>query len=509
MDKHSLPIEFEQVMNVLDDRFMKVKIWIAHTGENRNNSIFSKEVLEAMIPSLANVPILGYIAVDEDNQADFKGHEEALVIEDKKLKLKYLGRAYGVIPTENNARFETRYGSDGVEREYLVCDGIVWRKFPEVEEIFDRDGGFKWQSMELQNSSVKGYINDNGVFVFTEAKFEGACILGEHVTPAMVSSTIEKFSVNTIKQELGEMLTEFNAYFSNITVKGDDIVKDNITQTQSTENPENTAFTEENPVIENPVVEDVTPATGEDNTEFAKKDKKKEEDDKDAKTADASKTDTSKEDPKEDPAKNEDEEDEKDKKKPKKFSVMFELSHDDIRSGIYQALRNHDSFKDSWTWVSKVYDNHAIIESEDEGKFYKINYVKHENAVSLGEFEELFPMFLTQSEKSVVDSTRNNFEALEQEAKELREFKAGVELAEKEQKLSQYSATLAKEDFDTIKANLSNFSMEEMEKEIGFVLLKKNHFSANTQEDSTQARVGVINAVDANPYGSASIYFSK
>ena len=110
-------------MNVLDDRFMKVKIWIAHTGENRNNSIFSKEVLESMIPSLANVPILGYIAVDEDNQADFKGHEEALVIEDKQFKLKYLGRAYGVIPTENNARFETRYGSDGVEREYLVCDG--------------------------------------------------------------------------------------------------------------------------------------------------------------------------------------------------------------------------------------------------------------------------------------------------------------------------------------------------------------------------------------------------
>lgn len=490
-------------MNVLDDRFMKVKIWIAHTGENRNNSIFSKEVLEAMIPSLANVPILGYIAVDEENQADFKGHEEVLVIEDKQFKLKYLGRAYGVIPTENNARFETRYGSDGVEREYLVCDGILWRKFPEVEEIFDRDGGFKWQSMELQNSSVKGYLDDNGVFVFTEAKFEGACILGEHVTPAMVSSTIEKFSVNTIKEELGEMLTEFNAYFSNITTKGDDIVEDNINQAKNAENDENTEFTAENPVV-NPVVEDAPPATeGEDNTEFAKKDKKKEED---------SEEDTPKEeDPKEDTSKDgeDDEEDEKDKKKPKKFSVHFELSHDDIRSGIYQALNNHDTFKESWVWVSKVYDNHAIIEDEGAGKFFKINYVKHENAVSLGEHEELFPMFLTQSEKSVVDSTRNNFEALEQEAKELREFKAGVELAEKEQKLAQYSATLSKEDFDSIKANLTNFSMEEIEKEIGFVLLKKNHFSANKQEDSTQARVGAINAVDANPYGSASVYFSK
>ncbi|WP_320340066.1 hypothetical protein [Bacillus cereus] len=496
MDKEilRLPVKFEQVSNVLDDRFVRTKIYIAHEGENRNRCIFTREVLESMIPSLANVPILGYIAVDESGNDDFRGHEEALMVENNELKIKYLGHAYGVIPEDNNARFETRYGEDGVEREYLVADGILWRKFPEVEEIFDRDGGFKSQSMELQHSSVKGYKDEHGLFVFTQAKFEGLCILGEGVTPAMVSSTIEKFSfANKFQTELSAMLTEFNTHFTKTSEEGEKVTK-------VIENPEGTESQVQEPEVTEPV------AT-EPETDFAKKAKKDEDEDKDKDKDKEPEEGTTEEDP-EEPETDEDDEDEKDKKKPKKFSVHFELSHDDIRSGIYQALNNHDTFKESWVWVSKVYDNHAIIEDEGAGKFFKINYVKHENAVSLGEFEELFPMFLTQGEKSVVDSTRNNFEALEQEVKDLREFKSGIELSEKEHKLSQYSATLSKEEFQSIKDNLSKFSIEEIEKEIGFMLLKKNHFSAENKEE-VHNRVPVMNAENSFQYGDMATYFSK
>jgi hypothetical protein len=497
--RYDIPIEFEQVSNILDDRFMKVKVWIAHTGENRNNSIFSKEVLTSMIPSLSNIPILGYIAVKEDEEPDFLGHEERLVVEDGQFKLKYFGRAYGLIPTEHNARFETRFGEDGLEREYLVCDGLIWRKFPEVETIFDRDGGYKSQSMELQHSSVQGYTDNNGLFVFTQAKFEGACLLGESVSPAMVSSTIEKFSVaDNIKNELSDMLTEFNAHFSATKEKGDDTVPTNekILEPEANteeakveapaENP--TEFKAETPVEEAPSPEE-TPVEEAPATDFAKKDDEDEE-----------KNSDKKED-------KEDEEDEEDEK-PKKFTRTFELSHDDVRSGIYQALDQHESFTDKWFWISKVYDSHAIVENEDEGKFFKVNYVKHENAVSIGEFEELYPMFLSASEKQAIDGSRNNFEALEQEVATLREFKENIETIEKEQKLSQYSTTLSQEEYKSIKDNLKNFSVEDMEKEIGFMLLKKNKFSAKSEE-STQTRVASTNAVESNPYGSASVYFTK
>lgn len=485
-NQFSIPIEFEQVKNVLDERFMRVKVWIAHTGENRNRSIFSKEVLESMIPSLANIPILGYIAKNEDSEEDFRGHEERLVIEDNQFKLKYYGRAYGMIPAEHNAHFEYRYGEDGVEREYLVCEGLIWRKFSEVEEIFDRDGGFKSQSMELLQPSVKGYVNDEGLFVFTQAKFEGACLLGEDVTPAMISSTIERFSVtDTIQSELREMLTEFNTYFSATKEKGDDTVPTNLEQ-------EKTEFTETEEVVEEtPVVEEFTaeePTKPAEPTNFADEEDDEEEEDKEVKDESEK-------------VENEDEEEDK----PKKFTRTFELSHDDIRSSLYQALDQHESFKDKWFWISKVFDGHAIVEDEEEGKFFKVNYVKHESAVSIGEFEELFPMFLNLAEKQAIDSSRNNFEALEQEVVALREFKSAVELSEKESKLAQYSTTLSKEEYETIKGNLAKFSMEDIEKEIGFILLKKNHFSAKTEEKAS--RVTATPTEDVNPYGSLSTYF--
>lgn len=478
---------------------MKVKVWIAHTGENRNRSIFSKEVLESMIPSLANIPILGYIAVNEDDEKDFKAHEEKLVVEDNQFKLKYFGHAYGVIPVENNAHFEFRYGEDGVEREYLVCDGIVWRKFPEVEEIFDRDNGYKSQSMELQHSSVKGYMNDEGLFVFTQAKFEGACLLGEDVTPAMVSSTIEKFSVsNNIQTELSEMLTEFNAYFSTIKEEGDETVPTNeeITGTENTEFTEEvtpeavveekpTENFEETPVVEEPKAEE-TPAE-EPTTEFT------EETPAEEPKAEENFTET--------PAKEETPAVEE------KFTRTFELSHDDIRYGLYQAIESNENFQDSWIWISQVFDSHAIVEDESNGKFYKMNYVKHESAVELGEFEEIFPMWVNTAEKSALEMARNNFEAITEEVKELREFKANVELVEKEQKLAQYSTTLSKEEYETIKGNLVNFSMEDIEKEIGFMLLKKNHFSAKTEE--VPSRVTATPMADTNPYGSLATYFHK
>lgn len=499
---YSLPMDrFEEIKNVLDDRFTRVKIYIAHTGENRNNVIFSKDVLEAMIPSLSYIPILGFLEADENGEVDFKAHEEKLVITDKGFMLDYKGHAYGMIPPDNNAHFEFRYGEDGVEREYLVCEGLLWRKFTTVEEIFNRDGGFKSQSLEIKPDSVEGYHNDFGQFVYTNGKFEGLCILGENVTPAMVNSTIERFSVsdNNITNEFSDMLKEFSYHFSKIE-KGDEEVLDKEPVIEPVVEPVTepvvepvvtepvTEFTEPQPtepvveptvepVIE-PVVEPepepqpiepvVTEPVVEPVTEF---------------TAD-------------------------DKAPSDKMIRTFELSHDDIRSSIYSALDSHETFSSTWNWISKVYDNHAVIEQEDEGKLYKVNYVKHETGVSLGDFEEIFPMYVNNAEKQALEIARTNFSAMEEENKSLKQFKEKIELADKERKLSTYSTVLSKDEYETVSNNLSKFSMEEIEKEIGFMLLKKNHFSANNTENmDTINRVPATNGVTENPYGSLGSYF--
>ena len=207
----NLPILFEKTSRLQDSRFTPVKIWLAHTGRNLHGSIFTKDVLAKMArSSLSNVPILGFLQIDEFNKTDFKGHEMKLVISDNGIELIYMGKAYGLIPEKNNHRFETKVCSDGIEREWLVCDGLLWNKSPEAVDIFERDGS-KGQSMELEPGSIAGTFNKDGDFVFSDAKFEGACILGS-VQPAMISSVIETFSANTIKQQLQEMLSELQAY---------------------------------------------------------------------------------------------------------------------------------------------------------------------------------------------------------------------------------------------------------------------------------------------------------
>ena len=208
----SLPITFEKSEEVVDSRFTKAKIWLAHTGKNLNGSIFTKDVLETMATnSLANIPILGYIELDEYNKADFQGHEMKLVISKDGMELVYMGKAIGLIPETNNYAFEKKVCSDGLEREWLVCDGLMWNKFSEAADIFERDGS-KGQSMELEPGSIAGTFNKDGDFVFSAAKFEGACVLGDHVTPAMVSSVIEKYTMSTIKQQLQEMISELQAF---------------------------------------------------------------------------------------------------------------------------------------------------------------------------------------------------------------------------------------------------------------------------------------------------------
>ena len=63
----NLPVTYE-ISDYVDDRFKKVKIWIAHTGENLNYSIFTKESLEKMSETLPYVPIVGYIEKNEEDE---------------------------------------------------------------------------------------------------------------------------------------------------------------------------------------------------------------------------------------------------------------------------------------------------------------------------------------------------------------------------------------------------------------------------------------------------------
>ena len=503
MNKKNFPVTFEKVEDVVDGRFTKVKVWIAHTGENRNGSIFTKEMLMSLISSLKNVPITGYIS---QSDSDFKGHEEGIVVNGSEVSMKYLGHAYGVIPEENNARFEERYGEDGVKREYLVAEGVLWNKFSDAIDIFDESNGVKSQSMELEND-YEGYFNEDNLFVFTKARIDGVCILGEGIRPAMVASTIEAFSVSSIKEEMAEMLSEFNTYFSASNLKeGEQMkTKNQFERTPEENEVEDVTVEETVESTENP--EEVTEETSEtpetteveESTEFAEKDKEEGDDEE--------------EDGEEEEAEKTEDEDEEDKKSFSEEVVVrqFAVSYEDTRHKIYESIDEHMNNKghEGYFYVQETHANHVLVSTYENG-YFKVSYSIENDEIKLGDVEETFPMFLSKSEKDSIDSDRVKREELENELASLRSFKASKELEEKEAVLSTFSNELTEEEFGAIKSNLSNFSVADIEKEVGAVLLRKNHFSARNQESKSQVRaMSSVNTGDVSRYGELSSLFYK
>lgn len=200
-----------------DTRFLNITIDVMHTGLNFNGSFFEKEIVDSCIDSIKNTAVLGFIRFNKTTQEnDFKGHEHILTRTENGVEEKYIGRAYGVIPESCNPRWITKMCSDGKERDFLQVDALLWTKFDDSIDIVERDTE-KGQSMELEISSVEGYEDDDGVFHFTKFRFDGCCILGEGVEPAMIDANVAinevQFTMNDflkgLQSELNDKFTAF------------------------------------------------------------------------------------------------------------------------------------------------------------------------------------------------------------------------------------------------------------------------------------------------------------
>jgi hypothetical protein len=212
-----IPVIFQKLeeFEKEDSRFLKVKIWLMHTGKNFNGSFFSKEAVEKAIPTLANTPILSFIEENSEGEQDFSDHRMVLHrSEDGDFNFKYLGSAVGVIPEVNNAHWEMRVTDSGEEKEYLVVDALMWTKWGDPTDIMTRKGTTA-QSMELSND-YSGSFDKGGVFHFETFSFFGACLLGTGVLPAMESSTVEvQFTENNaLQKSIENKLQEFYTLFS-------------------------------------------------------------------------------------------------------------------------------------------------------------------------------------------------------------------------------------------------------------------------------------------------------
>lgn len=202
--KLQLPITHYQLDEVQSDtRFVKVKVWVAHTGENLNGTIFSKEALIKMSKTLSYVPIVGLVGKNQYGEEDFRDHAQVITLMENDIKVEYLTIPFGFIPNNPNSKIEYRNG-----KEFLTCEGYLWTRFDKVVDLFRESNGRKSQSMEV---SINEFESDEFDRIhITDGNFEALCILGDDVPPAMTGASVDMYAVKGYENQLKEMIQEFS-----------------------------------------------------------------------------------------------------------------------------------------------------------------------------------------------------------------------------------------------------------------------------------------------------------
>ncbi len=220
-NKFALPIQMykkEEVVELENTNFHKVKIMIMHTGENFNGSVFSEESIDCSLNTLANIPILGFVETTSYGSRDFKGHEidyDVYEDEDGNIKLRqyYKEVPIGVIPESNE------FFKEEIDGEiYLGCYGYIWKSYSnDAYDILleDRD---KEVSMEILVKSCN-YDRKNKCHI-NKFEFLGVTVLGSSTPGAMGSNCELTLDFSTDTEEQGEY-----ALFSEKVVKLNNYLK--------------------------------------------------------------------------------------------------------------------------------------------------------------------------------------------------------------------------------------------------------------------------------------------
>ena len=420
-----------------------VTLQACHTEKNLNSSSISFDTMQnKMLPTFKNRPILGYIH-DVNGEPQFYGHN--MHIDEETDELIYDEVAVGIIPETNNARLEY----DAKEDRYnVIVDGYIFDDYTKATQILEREQECS-VSVEIAVKTMS-YDVKSKVLNIEDGYFSGVTILGmdengNTVKPGMAGSNIRlkdfAESNNSIFSDMTdeehfklidtlEKLNETLSSISNFNINNDatastkdygkeenNNVEDNklvnkevteveeteettVTETESTE--ETTVETEakkkrceEEPVEENPEVVEV------EEIEVVKENSEVEEntDTEEAETFEVT-------------------------EEVKNFSKTFELSHNDIRSALYQLLRPYEESDNDWYWIVEVYDNRFVYEG-CMGNYWGQNYTKDGDTVAFeGERYELYLEFLTSSQRAELDRMRSNYSSIEAELNKYKEAEA-------------------------------------------------------------------------------------
>ena len=452
------------------DGLMAVKLKSCHTGKNRNKSGITDDNMNKYKHTFKGRPILGAIYKTDTGEYEFRAHDMEIINNGEDIE--YIEQPIGVISQTEEPYLE--YDKDE-DKNYLMVSGTIFSDYSRAADILERRRTCKC-SVEIAVEELS-YNCDDDYLSIDKFRFSGVTILGyeqdgvTEIQEGMKGSkiTIDDFSEKKnsmfsadCQDKLIETLEKLNATlesFNNKThsEKGGEKVMNKFeellakygkTADEVTFEYENlsdeeleVAFKKAFEEVEEEAETVVEEAVVEEESEEIVMEEAAEEVVEEVVVAESAEEVVEAEE---------------------KFVLKYELSHDDIRSALYKLLcaENEDNYY--YTWILEVYDDKFIYQDYLEGKFYRQDYSKDGENVTLGENKvEVFNEWLSKAEREALDTLKADYSAL----KEFKEtYDASVVKTQKAEILDkvEYECLAENTDFVQLRADMDKFSVDEI-----------------------------------------------
>jgi hypothetical protein len=188
--------------------------------------IFSKEILQKLIPTLKGAPILTHYSYKNDQ---FCGHEGDFYVSNKTGVIKQTPELTSVGFVDYVSEPEFKFIDS---KEWLVCTCYLWDgRFSFLQGLSDRKD--IWQSVEV---AVDYDINPDGTKIVTDAVLLGLALIG--IQPAFDGSTFtcDNFSKSDINSEINLLKQEYEQIINQQQEQNNFSEDNNIQETQENKN---------------------------------------------------------------------------------------------------------------------------------------------------------------------------------------------------------------------------------------------------------------------------------
>ena len=474
------PFTFDK--NEDDDLNLYCPIRLCHTEKNVNQSYISEKAMKNAIDTAYEMPILGYIYPDPDNeeQFTFAGHE--FYINDDS-EIVYEEAPVGVVSSKE--KLQLVYDKD-VDKTYLDGLGKIWRTYTKAAEILEREKKFS-VSVELCVDELS-YDSKEKILVIDAFRFSGVTILGKNrdtgdeIKPGMQGSNIslsdfseKNNSIFSQNEKVIEMLSALSEKIDSLNIdpkskeggKTEDMKKEFEETTEATVEETPTEVFEDDPKKKKKT-EDSDSAVVEENSDNTVEETAT-DDESQTDNELQSENDNQTTDDNSDESITEEESEVSSEDDTDYYSVDYTISVNGEKKTYAVSLR--DKLSALTTLVNDTYSEADAtwydVDADDEAKLvfmhdwwgnkhYRQSYTVKKDIYSLkGDRTEVFVSFLSADEQKQLDQMKSNYSSIETELAQFKAEPEKIAVLESE----EYAQIANTDEFKAFKEQDAHFSL--------------------------------------------------